>query len=367
MARRRRRRPRPTRTVARRPVAVRALRPVRRVGEQRPRHVGDGRVPVLHRLARPRADLGARAAGPAARRRPRRARRARRAARARAQRPRPAASRSPTSTPRSPPTPGWCRRGRLRAAARAPAQRPHPGRRRLGLRDAHRPQGRAVRHDRPARPARRGLHRRRPDVERQHPADLRGRRRVGEGQDGRRDRRARPAAAGGGDAGPRRRRRARRRAARGARLVGARGRHRLPRPAVQVLGDAVGAPRPGPGDRRPLGDAAAGADAGLRRDRGRTTPAGAAARGPAHHRGHHELGRPGGRALPRRPRRRTTSRSSGPPGPATRALFWVGPNAGPAAPAPPPGHVLLRDEPQQARRLHRPAPSPTAGRRSSSW
>ena len=40
--------------------------------------------------------------------------------------------------------------------------------------------------------------------------------------------------------------------------------------------------------------------------------------------------------------------------PATRALVWVGPVPGPAAPAPPPRHVLLRDEPQQARRVHRP-------------
>ena len=40
--------------------------------------------------------------------------------------------------------------------------------------------------------------------------------------------------------------------------------------------------------------------------------------------------------------------------PATRALFWVGADAGHAAPAPPPRHVLLRDEPQQARRVHRP-------------
>ena len=43
--------------------------------------------------------------------------------------------------------------------------------------------------------------------------------------------------------GPRRRRRARRRAARGPRLVGARGRRRLPRPALQALGHAVGPAR----------------------------------------------------------------------------------------------------------------------------
>ena len=53
--------------------------------------------------------------------------------------------------------------------------------------------------------------------------------------------------------------------------------------------------------------------------------------------------------------------------PATRALFWPGPVPGPPAPALPPGHVLLRDEPQQAGRLHRPRPSPTAGPPSSSW
>ena len=178
VARRRRRRSR-RRHRARRPVAVRPVGPVRRVGQQRPRHVGDGRLPVLHGLARPRADLGARPAGPAARRLPRRAGRARRSARARAQRARPARrGRRPRRRARRPRLAGVVVGGQ-RAAPRAPAQRPHPGRRRLGLRDAHRPQGRAVHHDRPARPPRRGLHGRRPDVERQHPADLRGRRRVG--------------------------------------------------------------------------------------------------------------------------------------------------------------------------------------------
>ena len=177
----------------RRPVAVRPVRALRRVGQQRPRHVGDGRLPLLHRGARPRADLGARAAGPAARRHARRVRRAGRPARARAQRPGPdGGGRRPRRRADRARLAGLVVGG-VRDAARPPALRPHPLRRRLRLRHADRPQGRAVHHDRAARSARRGPHRRRADVERQHPADLRGRPGVGDGQEGRRRRRARPA------------------------------------------------------------------------------------------------------------------------------------------------------------------------------
>ena len=177
-----------------------------------------------------------------------------------------------------------------------------------------------------------------PDVEREHPADLRGGRRVGRRQDRRRDRRVRAAAAGRGDAGRRRRRRARRRAARGARLVGARGRRRLPGPAVQVLGHAR---RRAAVRRRPSVPSAATPPtdqlpAALPGGEPASADVRAAARGRADHRGHDELGRPRRRPVPRRPRRRQRSRSSGPRGPATRALVWAGPEPGPAAPGPPP-------------------------------
>ena len=73
----------------------------------------------------------------------------------------------------------------------------------------------------------------------------------GRGQDGRRDRRARPVAARGRHAGAGRRRRARRRAARGARLVGARGRRRYPGQPYRITADPVVAAGTGPGDRCP--------------------------------------------------------------------------------------------------------------------
>ncbi len=62
---------------------------------------------------------------------------------------------------------------------------------------------------------------------------------------------------------------------------------------------------------------------------------------------------PVGRPVPRRPRRRQhQDRVGHPSGHAGAGLGRA--DAGPAAPAVAPGDVLLRDEPQQARRVHRP-------------
>ena len=295
--------------------------PVRRVGDERPRHVGDGRLPVLHR----RRPTASRSGCPG-----------RRPSSTPAPTPRspalvglherersghgPARRGQPSSRPRSPPTPGSCRRGRPAAhAARAPAERPHPGRGRLGLRDAHRPEGRAVRHDRAARPGRRGPHRRHPDVEREHPADLRGRRRSG-----RTDKTV-------------------------AEIVEL---GQLLRVAVTPVVDGAGVladeqlaardwwEREGdiafPGQPYKFSATPGGAARARRRRigaarRARTPPAAAerrrvaaergttesaaAARGRADPRGHDELGRPGRRPLPRRPRRRQhQGRVGDPPG-----------------------------------------------------
>ena len=87
----------------------------------------------------------------------------------------------------------------------------------------------------------------------------------------------------------------------------------------------------------------------------------AAARGTADHRGDGELGRPGGRTVPRRPRRRRhQDRMGHPPGDAGAVLG--GTDQGSAAPAVAPGDVLQRAEPQQAQHLLRPVQARRQGR-----
>ena len=284
---------------------------------ERPRHVGDGRLPLLHRVARPRADLAARSARPVPRRRPRRAsprssgvHERERSGHGQAVE---ISELDATLTAHAWLVSSWAANGALLARG---AAGPHQGQGRLGLRDAHRPEGRAVRDDRAARPrwseaspstSRRGT--------RTIPRIFEAVAGVGVRQDGRRDRRARAAAAGRRHAGRRRWRRARRRAARRPRLVGARGRRR-PSPASRT--SSRPARRRGAARRRPSAPSPA-----------RRRPAAAevdASRRAAYDR----VGRPARRAsASSRSRRtgparspaassptsaRTTSRSSGPPG-----------------------------------------------------
>ena len=127
---------------------------------------------------------------------------ARRAPRARAQRARAGASRSPSSTPRSPPTPGWCRRGpaAVQLLGRVPPDL-------IRAKDGWVYVMRIVPKDELfvmiERPdlMDRGFTVDIPTWNATIPRDLRGGPGVGERQDGRRDRRARPAAARRRDAG----------------------------------------------------------------------------------------------------------------------------------------------------------------------
>ena len=126
--------------------------------------------------------------------------------------------------------------GGLRDAARPPALRPHPLRRRLRLRDADRPQGRAVHHDRAARPA---ATRTSPSTSRRGTPTSRGSSRPC--RSGRIDKKVAevvelgqllrvavtPVVDGAGVLADEQ--------LGGARLVGARGRHRLPGAALQAL------------------------------------------------------------------------------------------------------------------------------------
>ena len=340
----------------RRPVAVRPQRAARRVDVERPRDVGDGRLPLLHRERPTASRSGCPAPTPSCTppRMPRSPVSSGSTSASAADTAR--RSRSPSKTPCSTAhawlVSSWAANGALLARQPVDLIRAKDGwvyvMRIVPKEEIF------VMIERPDLMAREpgGRH---PDVERQHPAHLRGRPGVGPRQDGRRDRRARAAAARGGHADRRRRRRARRRAAGRQGLVGARGRDGVPRPAVQVLGHAR---RRAAARRRPSGRNRARRRRPSTRRPSRPTLVRRRVRRPArghpHPRGHDELGRPRRRPLPRRPRLRQHQGRVGHPAGDARPDLARAQRRRPPAPGPPPAAVLLRDEPQQARCVHRP-------------